>query len=189
MAKASLHGIKTELDGIAPPTEGASLQNDLWYNTYEVALSQYYKYEQKGWELSLGCPPSLYTQTLDDRVRRDRQAYTHLLVSPSASAGYERHDWSGSINASYHKNVGDPGGIYSGYVMNNYRSFQRSYVEQLYPFHSRTVSIGAGGTVTPLPWFNIVLSSGYAWAGHPYSDLATQAYEHRRDHKVQLIIM
>ena len=188
-------------------------QNDLWYNTYEVALSR-----------------------------------------------YERHDWSGSVNASYHKNVGDPGGIYSGYVMNNYRSFQRSYVEQLaetdrvnvgvtlayrnavgatflrvnanyshtrdnqiygyeyhgatsvvqaidrnttsdsyhlgfdgskgfdwmqatirsfagygysqserliarelYPFHSRTVSIGAGGTVTPLPWFNIVLSSGYAW--------------------------
>ena len=225
-----------------------------------MALSQYYKYEQKGWKLSLGCPLSLYTQTLDDRVRRDKQAYTHLLVSPSASAGYERHDWSGSVNASYHKNVGDPGGIYSGYVMNNYRSFQRSYVEQLaetdrvnvgvtlayrnainatflrvnanyshtrdnqiygyeyhgatsvvqaidrnttsdsyhlgfdgskgfdwmqatirsfagygysqserliarelYPFHSRTVSIGAGGTVTPLPWFNIVLSSGYAW--------------------------
>lgn len=56
VAKASLHGIKTGLDGIAPPTEDASLQNDLWYNTYEVALSR-----------------------------------------------YERHDWSGSVNASYHK--------------------------------------------------------------------------------------
>ena len=56
VAKASLHGIKTGLDGIAPPAEDASLQNDLWYNTYEVALSR-----------------------------------------------YERHDWSGSVNASYHK--------------------------------------------------------------------------------------
>lgn len=260
VANASLHGIKTELDGFAPPTEGASLQNDLWYNTYEVVLSQYYKYEQSGWKLSLGCPLNLYTQTLDDRIRCDKQTYTHLLVSPSASVSYERFDWSGSINASYYKNVGDPGGIYSGYVMNNYRSFQRSYVEQLsetdrmnvgatlayrsainatffrvnanyshtrdnqiygyeyrgatsviqaidrktssdsynfgfdgskgfdwlqttirafagygysqserliskelYPFHSRTVSIGAGGTITPLPWLNIVLSSGYAW--------------------------
>lgn len=260
VANASLHGIKTELDGFVPSTEGASLQNDLWYNTYEVVLSQNYKYELGGWRLSLGCPLNLYTQTLDDRIRDDRHTYTHLLVSPSASASYEWLDWSGNVKASYHRNVGDPGGIYSGYIMNNYRSFQRSYVEQLsetdrvnvgatlayrsaiyatffrinadyshtrdnqiygyeyqgatsvvqaidqkttsdsyslgfdgskgfdwlqttirafggysysqserlisgelYPFHSRTVSIGAGGTITPLPWFNIVLSSGYAW--------------------------
>lgn len=260
VAAASLHGVKTDLDGFAPPTEGASLRNDLWYNTYEVTLSQFYKYEERGWQLSLGCPLNLYTQTLDDRVRSDKQSYTHLLVSPSASVSYEWRDWSGGVNASYYKNVGDPGGIYSGYIMNNYRSFQRSYVEQLsetdrvgvgatigyrsainatffrvnanynrtadnqiygyeyhgatsvvqaidrktisdsysfgfdgskgfdwlqatirafagygysrserlvskefYPFHSQTVSIGAGGTITPLPWFNIVFSSGYAW--------------------------
>jgi len=156
--------------------------------------------------------------------------------------------------------VGDPGGIYSGYIMSNYRTFQRSYVEQLsetdrigagasigyrsalnalffrinanyshtrdnqiygytyqgatsvvqavdqattsdsynlnfefskgfdwlqttfrafggyghshseqliadqlYPFTSRTVSLGAGATITPLPWLNFVLSSGYSW--------------------------
>lgn len=259
VANASLYGIKTELDGFAPPTDGSSLLNDLWYNTYEVVMSQYYKYEQRGWKLSLGCPLNLYTQTLVDRIRHDRQTYTHLLLSPSASTGYEWQDWSGSVNTSYYKNVGDPGGIYSGYIMNNYRSFQRSYVEQLsetdrinvgatlayrsainatflrvnanynhtrdnqiygyeyrgatsviqaidrnttsdsynvgfdgskgfdwmqttvrafagygysqserliskelYPFHSRTVSIGAGGTITPLPWFNVVLTSGYA---------------------------
>jgi hypothetical protein len=34
---------------------------------------------------------------------------------------------------------------------------------QLYPFNSRTVSLGAGGTITPLPWLNFVLSSGYSW--------------------------
>ena len=126
VAKASLHGIKTELDGIAPPTESASLQNNLWYNTYEVALSQYYKYEQKGWKLSLGCPLSLYTQTLDDRVRRDKQAYTHLLVSPSASAGYERHDWSGSVNASYHK--GDYIRQYPKFCDNKLLSFFQSSI-------------------------------------------------------------
>jgi len=260
VAHASLHGIKTELEGFTPPSGGASLLNDLWYNTYELTFGQYYKYEQAGWRLSLGCPLNLYTQTLDDRIRQDTHSYTHLLVSPTFSASYEWRDWSGNVNASYYKNVGDPGGIYSGYIMNNYRSFQRSYVEQLsetdrinagatiayrsalnatffrisgnysrtrdnqiygydyrgatsvvqavdqktdassysigfdgskgfdwlqstirafggysyskseqliaqtlYPFHSRTVSIGAGGTITPLPWFNIVLSSGYAW--------------------------
>lgn len=260
VAHASLHGIRTDLDGFVPPVEEASLQNDLWYNTYELALSQLYKFEKSGWRLSLGCPLNLYTQTLDDRIRRDRQSYTHLLVSPSVSASYEWLDWSGNVSASYYRSVGDPSGIYSGYIMNNYRSFQRSYVEQLsetdrmnagatlayrsalyatffrinanythtrdnqiydydyqgatsvvqavdqetssdryslgfdgskgfdwlqtsirafagysysqserliakelYPFHAQTVSIGAGGTITPWPWFNIVVSSGYAW--------------------------
>lgn len=266
IANASLHGIQTDLDGFVPPAadvEGtglSSLLNDLWYNIYELTLSQQYKFEQAGWRLSLGCPLNLYTQTLDDRILRDRCSYTHLLVSPSLSASYEWHDWSGNLTASYYKNVGDPGSIYSGYIMNNYRSFQRSYVEQLsetdrfgtgvtigyrsaitatffringnyshtrdnqiygydyrgatsvvqavdrktttdtyslgfdgskgfdwlqstfrafggysygrserliagqlYPFHSRVISIGVGGTITPLPWLNIVVSSGYAW--------------------------
>jgi len=101
----------------------SNLCNDLWYNTYELTFGQYYKYEQAGWRLSLGCPLNLYTQTLDDRIRQDKHSYTHLLVSPTFSASYEWRNWSGNVNASYYKNVGDPGGIYSGYIMNNYRSF------------------------------------------------------------------
>ena len=271
IANASLHGITTDLDGFTPPAASGSvvgdssadtpsLRNDLWYNTYELTLGQHYKWERGGWRISLGCPLNLYTQTLDDRVRDDKHNYVHLLVSPTFSTSYDWRDWSGNIGASYHRNVGDPGGIYSGYIMNNYRSFQRSYVEQLsetdrvgisasigyrsalsatffrlnanynhtrdnqiygysyqgatsvvqavdqattadsynlsfdfskgfdwlqttirafggyghshseqlisdqlYPFNTRTISIGAGGTITPLPWLNFVLSSGYSW--------------------------
>ena len=255
----SLHGIETDLDGF--DTGAYSPQNDLWYNTYEVALGQHYKFERAGWRLSLGCPLNLYVQTLDDRIRDDRHGYTHLLVTPTFSASYSRMDWSGNISTGYSRTVGDPDGIYSGYIMNNYRSFQRSYVEQLsetdrmdasmrlsyqnalnalffsvnaryshkrdnqtygydyrgatsvvqavdrsttsddygigfdgskgfdlwmasvrmfcnysgstgeeliggtvFPYRSHTVGVGAGGTVTPLPWFNIVFSSGYGWS-------------------------
>ena len=49
---------------------------------------------------------------------------------------------------------------FAGY---GYSQSERLIARELYPFHSRIVSIGAGGTVTPLPWFNIVLGSGYAW--------------------------
>ena len=258
VAHASLHGIETDLDGCH--TGNYSARNNLWYNTYELVLGQHYKYEQGRWRLSLGCPLNLYTQTLDDRIRDDRHSYVHLLVTPNFSASYEWRDWTANANASYSKTVGDPGGIYSGYIMSNYRAFQRSYVEQLsetdrigasasigyrsaltatffringsyshtrdnqiygtvyqgatsvvqavdqrteadsyslsfdgskgfdwlqstlrafggygystserliggtvYPFHSRSISVGAGGTITPLPWLNFVLSSGYAW--------------------------
>ncbi|MBQ8050677.1 MAG: TonB-dependent receptor [Bacteroidaceae bacterium] len=270
IANASLHGITTDLDGFVPPVSGRvdsdsvadapSLRNDLWYNTYELTLGQHYKWERGSWRISLGCPLNLYTQTLDDRVRDDRHGYVHLLVSPNFSTSYDWRDWSGSVSVSYYRNVGDPGGIYSGYIMSNYRTFQRSYVEQLsetdrvgtsasigyrsalnalffrlnasynhtrdnqiygytyegatsvvqavnqattsdsyklgfdfskgfdwlqttlrafggyghshseqlvagqlYPFNSRTISLGAGGTITPLPWLNFVLSSGYSW--------------------------
>jgi hypothetical protein len=254
----SLHGIETDLGGF--DTGDYSSQNDLWYNTYEIAFGQHYKFERAGWQLSLGCPLNLYVQTLDDRIRNDRHGYTHLLVTPTFSASYSRMDWSGNISTGYSRTVGDPNGIYSGYIMNNYRSFQRSYVEQLsqtdridasmrisyenalnalffninaryshrrdnqtygydyrgatsviqavdrsttsddygvgfdgskgfdrwmacvrmfcnysgstgeeliggtvFPYRSHTVGVGLGGTITPLPWFNIVLSSGYGW--------------------------
>ena len=259
MADASLHGIETNLNGFN--TGIYSPRNNLWYNTYEIVFGQYYKFEKRGWILSLGCPLNLYTQTLDDRVRDDNHNYVHFLVTPTFSATYAWSDWSANINTNYSKNVGDPGGIYSGYIMNNYRSFQRSFVEQLsetdcirtggtigyrnaltasffringsyshtcnnqiygtiyqgatsvvqavdkrtesdnysvgisgskgfdwlqstisafggysystnerliestiYPFHMQSVSVGGGGTITPLPWINFVLSSGYSWS-------------------------
>ena len=267
LANASLHGIKTDLSGFTNLTANGSqnhtsqsVLNDLWYNTYELSLNQQYKFEQVGWRLSFTCPLNLYTQTLDDHITKNKNKYTRLLVTPSFTVNYEWRDWSGNINASYYKNVGDPGSIYSGYIMNNYRTFQRSYVEHLsetsrfatsasvgyrsaltatffringsyghtrdnqiygyeyqgatsvvhaidkrtytdnyafgfdgskgfdwlqstirafggynyskserliaqnlYPFHSRTISIGGGGTITPLAWLNIVITSGYAW--------------------------
>ena len=267
LANASLHGIKTDLSGFTNLTANGSqnhtsqsVLNDLWYNTYELSLNQQYKFEQAGWRLSFTCPLNLYTQTLDDHITKNKNKYTRILVTPSFTVNYEWRDWSGNINSSYYKNVGDPGSIYSGYIMNNYRTFQRSYVEHLsetscfitsasvgyrsaltatffringnygrtrdnqiygyeyrgatsvvhaidkktytdnyafgfdgskgfdwlqstirafggynyskserliaqnlYPFHSRIISIGGGGTITPLTWLNIVFTSGYAW--------------------------
>lgn len=271
VAHASLHGVETCLSSeelgqrqTQPHNlttfQPHNLLNDLWYNTYEVTLGQHYTYDYRRFQVNLGCPLSLYTQMLDDRIRDSRDTYTHLLVSPTLSMKYYWRDWSSSMSASYNKTVGDPGGIYSGYIMHNYRSFQRSYVDQLsetdrfganisvsyrnaltatfanigasysrsrdnqiygydydgatsvvqavdqhttsdnysvsgelnkgfdwlqssfrafggysssnserlvggvvYPFSSRTVSVGGGGTITPLPWLNFVVSSGYSW--------------------------
>ena len=118
--------------------------NDLWYNIYELSLNQQYKFEQSGWRLSFTCPLNLYTQTLDDRITKNKNKYTRLLVTPSFTVNYEWRDWSGNINATYYKNVGDPGSIYSGYIMNNYRTFQRSYVEHLSETSCFTTSASVG---------------------------------------------
>ena len=139
-ASANLHGIVTDLDGFAPPAGNNQLSNDLWYNTYCLALSQSYKYETPNLDITLGLPLELYTQTLDDKIRNDNHGYTHLLFFPSFSMNWSiTRDFWLNAGANYSKTVGDPGGIYSGYIMSNYRAFQRSYVEQL----SETKNYGA----------------------------------------------
>ncbi|MDE7387617.1 MAG: hypothetical protein K2M97_00020 [Muribaculaceae bacterium] len=131
-ASANMHGIVTDLEGFTPPAGNAQLTNDLWYNTYCLVLGQSYKYERHNFDVTLGLPLELYTQTLDDKVRKDKHGYTHLLFSPSLALSWiiARDLWF-NAGANYSKSVGDPGGIYSGYIMSNYRTFQRSYVEQL----------------------------------------------------------
>ncbi len=148
IANANMHNVKTELEGFAVPASeehgsDGILRNDLWYNTYEIMLGQTYKYQRNKWSLSFGCPLNLVVQDLDDRIRENRHSYTRLLVIPSFSAKYWWRDWNGSLSANYNKSVGDPGGIYDGYIMHNYRSFQRSYVDQL----SETDRIGGSASV------------------------------------------
>lgn len=129
-ASASLHGIETILEGFEVP--GYSSANDLWYNTYTVVFSQYYKYNTRDCSITFGLPVELTSQTLDDHIRNDRHGYTHLLLVPSLNIDLVLgRYWSVSTRANYSKTVGEPGGIYSGFIMSNYRSFQRSYVDQL----------------------------------------------------------
>ncbi len=135
-ATANLHGIETELGGWT----SASQLNSLWYNTYSLSLGQSYKYERGVLRATLGLPLNLYIQSLDDHIRHDRHSYTHLLFFPSLSLSWDvMRDVYLTAGADYSKTVGDPGGIYSGYIMSNYRTFQRSYVEQL----SETKNYGA----------------------------------------------
>lgn len=135
-ATANLHGIETELGGWS----SASQLNSLWYNTYSLSLGQSYKYERGVLRATLGLPLNLYIQSLDDHIRHDRHSYTHLLFFPSLSLSWDvMRDVYLTAGADYSKTVGDPGGIYSGYIMSNYRTFQRSYVEQL----SETNNYGA----------------------------------------------
>ena len=135
-ATANLHGIETDLAGWS----SASQLNSLWYNTYSLSLGQSYKYERGVLRATLGLPLNLYIQSLDDHIRHDRHSYTHLLFFPSLSFSWDvMRDVYLTAGADYSKTVGDPGGIYSGYIMSNYRTFQRSYVEQL----SETKNYGA----------------------------------------------
>ena len=272
IAQTDWRKIKTELDGFDVPLDGSEsekkdwLRNDLWYKTTELTFGQEYKFERAGWRISLGCPLHLYMQSLEDKVRKSYDNYTHLLITPRFTTLYEWKNWTVNTQLSYSRTIGTPEGIYDGYLMNNYRSFQRTYLDrlsetnrmggnvglsyrhvlsalflrmnagynltsdnqiygynyqgatsvveavdrhtkttnynvgidlskgfnvmqatlrlfggymgsrserlinqQVYPYRTATIRFGVGGTITPLPWLNMVLSSGYNW-GRTYTD-------------------
>ncbi len=179
IANANMHNVRTDLDGFAAPSSDEYdsdniLRNDLWYNTYEVMLGQTYKLERHRWRVSLGCPLNLVIQNLDDRVRHSRQSYSHLLVVPNLSVSYTARNWSGNVNASYNRNVGDSGGIYDGYIMNNYRSFQRSYVDQL----SETERMGGSAGVSYRNALNALFFNVSANYSHSH-DNQTYGYDYK----------
>jgi hypothetical protein len=131
-ASINMHGIVTDLIGFVPPTGSAQLNNDLWYNTYCLSIGQAYKYKSRDLNFTLGFPFEVYSQSLNDKVRGDKDDYIHILFSPSFSLSWIlTRNLTYSADVNYSKTVGDPGGIYSGYIMSNYRAFQRSYVDQL----------------------------------------------------------
>lgn len=177
-ASANLHGIVTDLYGSANSSVNmlpGSLQNDLWYNTYSATLNQSYKFEKRNVSITLGLPLNLYTQSLDDRIRDDEHSYTHLLISPSINMWWDiTRDLSLTVGANYSKNVGDPSGIYSGYIMSNYRSFQRSYVEQL----SETKNYGANANLRYRNALQAIFANvGFNYRRHHDNQIYGYSYE------------
>ena len=177
-ASANLHGIVTDLYGSANSsvnTLPGTLQNDLWYNTYAATLNQSYKFQKRNVNITLGLPLNLYTQSLDDRIRNDEHSYTHLLISPSLNMWWDiTRDLTLTAGANYSKNVGDPSGIYSGYIMSNYRSFQRSYVEQL----SETKNYGANANLRYRNALQAIFANvGFNYRPHHDNQIYGYSYE------------
>lgn len=97
---------------------------------------------------------------------RDNQIYgTVFQGATSVVQAVDRHTESDSYRLGFDGSKGFDWLLstlraFGGY---GYSTSERLVGGTVYPFHSRSVSIGVGGTITPLPWLNLVLSSGYSW--------------------------
>lgn len=82
--KVDVRGMDTELTGtdtkgmLVPATD--SLKNDLWYNTYQVGLTQNYTYQTGGkFKASFSLPVVNYTLTVDDRIQGNTTRYNRWI--------------------------------------------------------------------------------------------------------------
>lgn len=131
-ANGGMQSIGTDLMGYEV-NDSEELINDVRYGLYEVSLGQSYKYKNNGLQVILGLPLNLQVQQLEDCIRGTdySYSYSHLLLSPSLSVQYEVRDFTFTANSHYQRNVGNPNAIYGGYIMSNYRTFQRNFVKDL----------------------------------------------------------
>lgn len=123
----SLHNIKTDLEG----WQGSPNLNDIWYNVYEISFGQEYMYKLPNWNVVFSLPLTMSSRTLDDRIAISKHHCTHLLAIPNLRITYKRRNFSAITNMTYYKQIGDVETLYRDYVMTNYYSFQRSYLQQM----------------------------------------------------------
>lgn len=147
-----MRNISTDLEGFS--YGDCSTKNDLRYNIHNVMVGQMYNYKAGRFYFEVKAPLQLLCYQLTDKVEDNNNVFCRFVVSPSGCIKYVNFNWDANVNVSYDKDIDNAGNIYSGYVMNNYRSFQRSLVETLST--TQHVKVGAGvsyrNALTELFW-------------------------------------
>lgn len=167
-AYADLLGFRSHLDFCPFPdvvTE-SDTRNDFWYNTYGLDIDQCFSYRSRYKELSFGCPFRLLGQQVNNRAVSDHVSYAKILFSPFLLLRHSLQFWNYECIASYNKNIGNVNDSYTGYLMNNYRVFQRNYADYLYEAERMEVS----GTIKFRNPLHVTFLDMEAHYGHGWSN-------------------
>lgn len=135
---ASLQKLKSELTGrdmldkLVPAAD--SVRNDLWFNNYQVGVDQDYTFKcDDRFKLRLMIPTFLSIIMIDNQLGDKKVSYKRSIVNPTLSASY---NFSSSLSASaqsfYQKSYGNFNDVYTGYIMQSYRSLLRNSVDDLF---------------------------------------------------------
>ena len=162
-AYTDMKGFQSELEGC--PMFGSfsaiDKQNDFWYNSYGIDISQQYTYRGKYKEIALGCPLQFYGQVIDNHITQNRNSCFKVLASPYFSIRNWFRFCNYKVTASYRKCIGGVNNVYSGLLMNNYRTFQHTYTERLAEANSLTTS-GIVSCQSPLQAIFVNLEGHYS---------------------------
>jgi hypothetical protein len=164
----ALNGRDT-LDVFVPAAD--SLQNDLWYNTYQAGLNQNYTFKNDGkFKATLSIPVVNYTLTENDRIPDKFTKYNRWIINPSLTASYDlTSELTVSTGGNFRRNYGNMNDAYTGYIMQSYRYLLRNSINRL--FESR--SGGANASLQYRDAFralflNISVNYGKSWSNLLY---------------------
>lgn len=115
-----------------------SLRNNLWYNTYQVGVNQNYTYSSGSkFKATLTIPIINYTLTVNDRIPKTYSSYNRWIINPSLKMSYDlTRELAMAVGGNFHKNYGNMGDAYTGYIMHSYRNLLRNTINRLFESHS-----------------------------------------------------
>ena len=126
----SLNSVLQPLQNTGIPTLSIpdSLHNDLLWQKYKVYIQPsyiYYPWQKLRIEAML--PLSYNILLINDKVPNKQQTINRILFNPNLIVIYNlAKNWSMKANYSYYSYLGNIQDSYTGYIMRNYRSFNRN---------------------------------------------------------------
>lgn len=144
-SRIDLQKTNTELTGFnAAGTEITavdSLKNHLWYNTYQAGITQNYTYQKGKIKANAAIPISYWGLNVKDSYAENLSPQSKLTVTPKVFALYDISQmFALSASAAFDKSYGDKNLCYSGYILKNYRSLERSTNDNLLKNRSSSAS-------------------------------------------------
>jgi hypothetical protein len=104
-----------------------SLQNRLHWQSYHVYLTGDYAYEWRYLKIELKLPVGYRLLLIDDRAPQERQTTNRVFCNPDVAVTYDLNRyWKLRANYFFHNDVGTLQNSYTGYLMQNYRRFNRN---------------------------------------------------------------
>ena len=128
IAIQSLHSLLQASDNNGQPVIAApdSLQNNLGWEKYKAFLSANYRYAWRHFEVELSLPISYNLLFINDKLPHRRQTINRILFNPSLTVRYKPNRyWNIRANFGWYDNIGNIRNSYTGYIMCNYRSFNK----------------------------------------------------------------
>lgn len=166
--RADLRNLNTELSGEATGniTEvfDDTFKNNLWYNTYQVGLSQSYSYERGNFKATLGLPFICYILTDNDKITDIYSTHDRVCLQPSLLLKYEYRSFTFHVSGNARRSFGDVNTSYTGYIMNGYRNLLRNTADRLLEncFATANTSVSYKDIFNAL-FVNLGVNYGYSW--------------------------
>lgn len=103
-----------------------SMNNDNRWRSYELYLTETFRYEKNNLRGGIETPLRALTYHLNDKHHHSNNSTNRLLFSPRIWINYDFNGyWSGNVSIRRATNLGDASQLTQGYIINGYRNMQR----------------------------------------------------------------
>jgi hypothetical protein len=114
-------------NGVPATPAPDSLQNELHWQTYRTYITGEYTYSWRYFRIEASLPVSYRLLLIEDVFPQNKQTINRVLFTPNIAVTYDLNRcWKLKATYSFTNSIGTLQNSYTGYLMQNYRNFNRN---------------------------------------------------------------